>query len=180
MKRISWLGGSMLILWALLAVYGLLSWFFPSESFVAIASAPVLVLGGYLTYVLCRMRDQRTYNYKQHGLRKSVLCFAAFFVLSGTLWTALLMGVPALVTNFLGPNAEISVKVTSKQEKYRRRSCDFKVTLDGFSTFLKSYICVLESNFRELTVGEDAILLVRKDIFGTRIFEIHAKTPASK
>lgn len=160
-----------------LAIYGLTSWFFPSEQFLAIASGPVVTLGLIASYLLCRYGRFDKEELAKRKMRKPFVCLGAVTFIPIFLWMALCVGTPALITLFLGPNGEIVASVAIKTERGATKRN--RLGLVGYSTLLKDRFWVPDEVFNYVHVGQDVSLRVREDFFGTRIFDIKARNQAN-
>jgi hypothetical protein len=87
-------------------------------------------------------------------------------------WIAVVVGLPAVITLVLGPNGEEMAVISTKNEGGSRRTCDYKLGLVGYEVMFKETFCVSARLWNEVSAGEQVIVLVRKDILGTRIFGI--------
>lgn len=154
------------------AIYGVLSWFFPSSSFVSVATLPAIALGLWFTYLLCRRGAFDPERLRGQKIGKPILCLGLATFIPVFSWIAVVVGMPALITLALGPNAEEMAVISTKNEGGSRRTCDYKLGLVGYEVMFKETFCVSAKLWNDVSAGEQVIVLVRKDIFGTRIFDI--------
>lgn len=155
-----------------LSIYGLLSWFFPSEPFVRVATVPAIALGLWFAYLLCRPGILDPERLRRQKVGKPFFCVGLAIFVPVSSWTAVVVGVPALITRGLAPNTEELAVISAKREGGSRRTCDYKLGLVGYETMFKDTFCVSERLWNAVSAGEQVVVLMRKDIFGTRIFEI--------
>jgi hypothetical protein len=144
-----------------LALYGLYAWYFPTTTFAIVGAllAVALVLAG------------------AHHLRLWMLSKLAFFVcvpLGALLvWSAGVQGVPAMVTQLLGARgAEVAVIGTKQRTANRRVFCEYQLSLIGYQSVQKETLCVKRALWSQVVVGQRVEIVIRKDVLGTRIFDI--------
>lgn len=141
---------------------------------ITVASFPAVVLGILCAYWLCRNLDPEKYLGKK--IRKHILCAWAFTFIPIVCWASLVIGVPAFITSFLSPNSVERTKIVAKSEG-GIRTCRYEVGLEGFEVMFKDRICLNHNVWKYFLVNDAVTVSVRKDIFGTRIYEIN-KIPA--
>lgn len=154
------------------SVYGLLSWFFPGAPFVRVVTVPAIALGLWFAYLLCRPGILDPERLRRQKVSKPFFCVGIAVFVPVFSWTTVVVGVPALITRGLAPNTEELAVISTKREGGSRRTCDHKLGLVGYETMFKDTFCVSERLWNEVNAGEQVVIVVRKDIFGTRIFEI--------
>lgn len=176
-KPISWAVGVVILVIMIVAVYGLSSWFFPSENFLSVFSAPAVICGLLAAFLLCRYGRFDSEELKRRKMRKSFVCLGAGIFLPILSWTAFCVGAPAVITKVLGPNGETLATISIKKERGATRKN--QLGLAGYSTLFKGWFWVPDDIFNQVHVGEEVSLLVRQDFFGTRIFDIKVKNQAN-
>ena len=90
---------SLLLLMAL-AIYGMRSWFYPSETYVLYATFPAVIIGIWFSFLICKYINLN----KIKKIRKPLLCLGTVFIIPYLTWAALVMGMPSLITLGLTPN----------------------------------------------------------------------------
>ena len=136
------------------------------------ATLPAIALGLWFTYLLCRRGALDPEQLRSQKIGKPILCLGLATFIPVFSWIAVVIGVPAFITLTLGPNAEEMAVISTKNEGGSRRTCDYKLGLVGYEAMFKETFCVSAKIWNEVGAGEQVIVLVRKDIFGTRIFDI--------
>jgi hypothetical protein len=167
--------GSAVVL--LTAVYGYSSWFFPSAIIEVGAVLPAVGAALWLTLALARRPAAQTRLAGVPRISKSFLVagVAVFGAISA--WVGLAIGFPAIVTAALSPTGKaVAVVQTKTTGAWRRRSCDYKLGLVGYAAMFKDTFCVDSVVWNRVNVGDKVNLQVRKDAFGTRIYDIRRLT----
>lgn len=152
-----------------LTIYGANSWFFPSDHFARIAALPVVGLGLYCAFYLCRRAPPVVPTTKSH-MRKPFFCIAIAGFIPLIFWCIFVFGIPALVMRMQGPNG--ALLATIYQKGTGTRTCRYKLKLRERSTFLKEELCVDRELFDAFSEGQRVRLTVREGFFGTRVFTI--------
>ena len=154
-----------------LAVYGYWSWFFPSTIVQVAASLPAVGLATWLALALKRRPNSITPPKGVPRIGKPFL-IASVLVFGGiSAWVALAVGLPAMVTVILSPNAK-AIAIVHTKSMGIRRSCDYKLGLVGYGVMFKDTFCVTSAVWNRVKVGDKVDLQIRKDLFGTRIYEL--------
>lgn len=157
----------------LLAIYGLVAWYYPTQEFVSVATWPAVGLGLLFVYLLWRKGALRPERSENQRAPKALIYLSLLLFFPFICWSGLVLGFPAAVTAFLEPNAEEAALVATKTAG--RRVCDYKLTLVGYEAMFKAGICVEGALWQQVSPGNKVSLSIRKNYFGTRIFEIKPK-----
>jgi hypothetical protein len=158
-----------------LALYGRYAWYFPNAAFATVAAILAATFGIAGAYRLQLWVIAGAYRRRPSI---STLAFLLAFLSGITfvaliLWSAFVQGLPAVVTYLLGGNGtEVAVIGAKKKSQNSRYSCDYQLGLVGYKSVLKDTLCVDSALWNHAVVGQRVEILVRKDILGTRIFDI--------
>jgi hypothetical protein len=162
----------------LMAVYGYSSWFFPSVIVEVGAVLPAVGAALWLALALARRPAARTHRAGVPRISKPFLVAGVAVFAAISAWVALAIGLPAIVTASLSPNGQaVAVIETKRMRAGSRSSCDYTLGLAGYATMFKDTLCVDSVIWNRVNVRDKVNLEVRRDAFGTRIYDI--RTPES-
>jgi len=156
----------------LIAVYGYSSWFFPSAIVEVGAIVPAVGAALWLALALARRPTARTHPTGVPRISKPFLVAGVAVFGAITAWVALAIGFPAIVTAALSPNGKAVAVVNAKTKGATRRNCDYKLGLVEYTTMFKDTFCVDSAVWNHVNIGDKVDLQVRRDAFGTRIYDI--------
>jgi hypothetical protein len=157
----------------LMAVYGYSSWFFPNTIVEVGAVLPAVAAALWVALALARRPVAKTHTAGIPRISKPFLVTGVAVFGAITAWVALAIGFPAIVTAALSPNGQAIAVIESKTTgRWVRRSCDYKLALVGYAATFKHDFCVDSDVWTRVNVGDKVNLQVRRDAFGTRIYDI--------
>lgn len=160
-----------------LAVYGWDAWYFPNVAFATVAAILAVTIGIAGWYRLRLWDIAGAYRLRLWIIKLAFLLAFLSGVTLGALilWSAFVQGLPAVVTYLLGANGTEVAVIGEKKKSQKQNSryfCDYQLGLVGYKSVLKDTLCVDSALWNHVVVGQRVEIVVRKDILGTRIFDI--------